>query len=174
MAMQPIRREAMSGIVTAMLDPSQAFQMNGAMQIINQVDSGITSIEEFRAALRTGWLGRIVSIQDRVVGILLYSAYHQGRKIELIAVDEEFRRQRVGATLVECMKRSLASVEWLKEICVIVPEDGLVLQQFFRSCGFRCYEILPGELSDSYLMAIRKVESECCEFIGAKAVELLC
>ena len=162
-----------SPVVLDWLDPSSRIQMAALVQIDRQIPDLSWTLKEIQTTAWKNQLVRIASIGEKIVGFMVFRLFPGGREIVRIGVDEPYRRQRVGATLVEWLKRQLGDRPSVKQICVLIPASELVAQQFFRSQGFRHYRTFRCEHCGEEFYALRcvKVESECCDRVG-EALEL--
>ena len=105
---------------------------------------GMWTEDDFMSALRQRNTVACVAEHDgQVVGFVVYE-YHRDRlHILNIAVNQKFRRRRVGTQLIQQLVKKLSPVV-RKEIRLEVRETNLSAQQFFRACGFKATQVLRG------------------------------
>ncbi|PJJ58995.1 GNAT family N-acetyltransferase [Hymenobacter chitinivorans] len=69
------------------------------------------------------------------VGLLTLRTYPSHVNIDLLAVDEKFRRRAVGATLIEAAQR--CTLQWgFSELQVVTQQDNVQACRFYERCGF--------------------------------------
>jgi ribosomal-protein-alanine N-acetyltransferase len=91
---------------------------------------------DFRCALKQrSVIGMVAEHGGHVVGFMIYELHKQRLDLWNFAVYPAFRRQRVGAQLVQRLKDKIAAQK-RREILLKVRETNLPGQLFFRSRGF--------------------------------------
>lgn len=100
---------------------------------------------------------------EQVIGYMVYALYSDRIHLLNFAVDPNCRRQGVGTALISHLKAKLTR-ERRQRIYLETPESFLAAQQFYRSQGFRAYEIkrdqylIDGELQDGYAFEFWHIE----------------
>ena len=79
---------------------------------------------------------------------MIYELCKNRRKVLNFAVDPEFRRQTVGAQLVETLVDKLTQ-QRLQEILIEVRETNLAAQLFFKKQGFKATLVLHNHYDDT-------------------------
>ena len=103
---------------------------------------GMWTEADFMSALRQRNTAACVAEHDgQVVGFAVYELHRDRLHILNIAVNQKFRRRRVGTQLIQQLVKKLSPV-MRKEIRLEVRETNLVAQQFFRAKGFKASKIL--------------------------------
>ena len=94
-------------------------------------------------------IGTVAEIHERIVGYVVYSMFSKEIIVYRIAIDPAFRRQRVGAMLVnKLIAKSLASHN--RDLVCIVEDSNLPAHLFLRQCGFFCESIIRGYYESEY------------------------
>lgn len=96
-------------------------------------------IRQFRQQ-RNGF-GFVVEHDERVVGFVLYEVHPHRLHVVNLAVQPEFRRRGVGATMVRYLVDKL-SAQRRNRIVLEVRERNLDAQLFFRAMGFHAVKVL--------------------------------
>lgn len=116
------------------------------------------SEEDFLRCLRQRMvIGMVAEIHDRVVGYEIHEAHKTTIDLLNIAVDPEYRRQRIGTQLLQKLISKLSPRG--RKIGLMITESNLDGQLFFRELGFRAKSVAPdffertGE--DAYFMEYR-------------------
>ncbi len=110
----------------------------------------------------TGSIVRVVAIDERVVGFVLYrqSETRDGLDILELAVHSEYRRIGVGRMLVGLAWSRLATKNFLRTLTVVVRESTLFAHCFFRELGFKAVKTLrnhfPNTGEDGYVFVRRR------------------
>jgi ribosomal protein S18 acetylase RimI-like enzyme len=80
----------------------------------------------------------ISKIHDLIAGYILFSIANESKTgvIELIAVDEKFRGQRVGKSLLQTMESNVSG-KGINKIKVGTQVDNISATQFYNSVGFK-------------------------------------
>lgn len=95
--------------------------------------------EDFLCVLRQrDTIGMIAESGGETVGFMIYELHKDHLRILNFAVDQAFRRQGVGAAMVDRLKGKLSQTR-RKRILFEVSEKSLDAQKFFRSQGFVAY-----------------------------------
>lgn len=78
------------------------------------------------------------AVEGRAAGYLLFDINEKSKQatIELIAVHQSFRGQRIGRTLIQTMERRLHEVG-MKQIKVGTQADNNGAISFYQACGYR-------------------------------------
>lgn len=103
-------------------------------------------IRQFRQQ-RNGF-GAVVEHDERVVGFVLYEVHLNRLHVVNLAVQPEFRRRCVGATMVRYLVDKL-SAHRRNRIVLEVRERNLGAQLFFRQLGFRAVKVLRDFYADT-------------------------
>lgn len=111
---------------------------------------------ELRISLRQhNVIGMVATVEDEVVGYVIYLLHPHCLQLMNLAVRVDSRRRGVGRQLVACLQRKL-SPGGRSKITLAVRETNLKAQLFFRALGFRSTSVLRGwydETSeDAYVM----------------------
>ncbi len=120
--------------------------------------------EEFVRCLRQrDCIGMVAEAAEKVVGFMIYELHRTRIHVLSFAVHPEFRRQAIGAAMVEKLVSKLA-YQRRNRIVLEVRETNLHAQLFFRSLGFRATGVLRSFYEDStedaFLMQYRATETE--------------
>jgi [ribosomal protein S18]-alanine N-acetyltransferase len=115
--------------------------------------------EDFLACLRQrNCIGMVAEQDNQVVGFMIYELHKTRLHILNFAVAPAFRRQGVGAAMVEKLVTKL-SQQRRQEIVLEVRETNLTAQLFYHNQGFRATGVLRNHYSDSaedaYVMQFR-------------------
>ena len=105
--------------------------------------------EDFINALRRrNCIGMVAECDERVVGFMVYEL-HKGRLHVIdFAVHERYRRQGVGAAMIEKLTGKL-SHDRRSRIILEVRETNLPMQLFLKSQGFRAVSVLRNYYEDA-------------------------
>jgi len=117
-----------------------------------------TAVEMARVIASPDFFGIAATQDKRIVGYAIWAAAGTKITIQNLAVDPAYRRIGVGRELVERVKEKVISVKSRTRIDLLVSEQNLAAQLFFKHCGFRAVATLrdhykPG---DAYRMLWRK------------------
>lgn len=105
--------------------------------------------EDFLRCLRTRQcIGMVAEQGERVIGFMIYDLLQYRLHILNFAVDPAFRRQGVGAQMIDKLKSKLSSHRRTR-LTLKVRETNLEAQLFFRSQGFQAVNVLRGFYEDS-------------------------
>jgi ribosomal-protein-alanine N-acetyltransferase len=112
--------------------------------------------EDFLQLLRPrNVLGMVAEVDNRVRGFMVYELQKSRLHLLNFAVGREDRRQGLGRQLVEKLKGKLKGNRHTSAV-LEVRESNLTAQLFWRSCGFRCVNVLRNfyedTQEDAYLM----------------------
>lgn len=115
--------------------------------------------EDFIRCLRQrNCIGMVAEAGEKVVGFMIYELHKNELHILNFAVHPEFRRQGVGAQMVEKLVGKLSSNR-RSRIQLEVRETNLAAQVFFRNLGFRAVSVLKDfyddTTEDAYVMSFR-------------------
>ncbi len=115
--------------------------------------------EDFRRCLlRRYCIGMVTTIDDRIVGYMVYELNKKRLHLLNIAVARVFRRLGIGSQMVAKLTGKL-SAQRRSRIILEIRETNLPAQLFFRENGFRAVSVLRNyyeETSeDAYLMQYR-------------------
>ena len=115
--------------------------------------------EDFQAVLRQkNVIGLVACVEDRIVGYAIYELHRTLLHLVSIAVHPEYRRQRVGAQLIDKLIAKL--VERRTRITLGIRERNLEGQLFFRDVGFIATGVdrltFESTGEDAYLMEFRR------------------
>lgn len=103
-------------------------------------------------------IAMVAEINDRVVAYVLYELWRGKLTIVNLAVSPQFQRKGVGSELVRRLLDKL-SYERRCLIDLVVSEDDLVAQLFFKSLNFRAERVIQNAFEnsgrDGYLMVNR-------------------
>lgn len=107
------------------------------------------SEENFLCCLRQrNCIGMVAEYNHRVVGFMIYELHKNELHVLNFAVDPEFRRQTVGAQMVEKFVNKLQQ-QRRNHIVVKVRETNLAAQLFFKSQKFRARLVLHNQYDDT-------------------------
>jgi len=125
--------------------------------------------EDFIRCLRQrNCIGMVAEAGEQVVGFMIYELHKNQLHILNLAVLEAFRRQGVGAQMVEKLVGKLSSNR-RSRIQLEVRETNLAAQVFFRNFGFRAVSVLrdfyDDSTEDAYVMSYRCHEEESSETV---------
>jgi ribosomal-protein-alanine N-acetyltransferase len=106
--------------------------------------------------------GRVIEVDEMIVGFIVYRLYKRHSEILDIAVHRNFRRMGAGGILVQKVVRALTKKR--THILCYVSEHNLVAQIWLREMGFIAsgkpvrdwYEYQDGTSVDAYRMLLRK------------------
>ncbi len=100
-------------------------------------------------------IGMVAEYNHEVIGYMVYSLYPEQITLENFAVDERYRRKRVGFQLIQRLIDKL-SQQRRRKIVLDIHETNLIGQKFFRSqCFIAKYvnrEYFVEDKRDSYYM----------------------
>lgn len=106
------------------------------------------SADKFMRTLRCqNCIGMVAEHAERIVGYTIYRLQRHSLEILNVAVHPDFRRQRIGAAILEKLKRKL-SPQRRKRITLQVRETNLPAQLFFRACGMRATLVVKDAFED--------------------------
>lgn len=122
------------------------------------------SEEEFIRCLRQrNCIGMVAESNEQVVGFMIYELHKNRLHILNFAVHPDFRRQRIGGSMVDKLVSKL-SYQRRSRIMLEVRETNLAAQLFFKDLGFRAISVLrefyEDSIEDAYLMQFRCRESQ--------------
>jgi ribosomal-protein-alanine N-acetyltransferase len=100
-----------------------------------------SEVDFIRCLKQRNCIGMVAERDERVVGFMVYELHRQSLLLVNLAVAADCRGQDVGSQLVDKL-RSKLTVERRRELGVVVAEDNLNAQLFFRGHGFRATEVL--------------------------------
>lgn len=128
------------------------------------------SEEDFLCCLRQrNCIGMVAEYNHREVGFIIYELHKLELHMLNFAVDPEFRRQSVGAQMVEILVDKLTQ-QRRQKITIEVRETNLAAQLFFKKQGFKAVLVLRGHYDDTtesaYLMRYT-LEEESAVFLPA-------
>lgn len=105
---------------------------------------GMWTEDDFMTALRQkNTIAYVAEFDGQVVGFIVFELHRDRLHILNIAVNQKFRRRRVGTQLIQQLVKKLSPV-MRKEIRLDVRETNLPAQQFFRARGFKATKVLKG------------------------------
>lgn len=133
--------------------------MPAVLAIENQCFEFSWTEDDFIRCLRQrNCIGMVAEQEDRVVGFMIYELHKNRLHILNFAVDEDMRRQGVGAAMVNKLLSKLTH-ERRNRIMLEVRETNLEAQLFFKEVGFRAVSVLrdfyDDTIEDAYLMQYR-------------------
>lgn len=100
------------------------------------------SEDDFLAMLRTrNCIGMVAEHNHEIAGYMIYELHKSRLSVRNFAVAKAFRRCEVGTQMMQKLIGKL-SPERRTEITLEVQEENLSAQMFFKSLGFRAYEVL--------------------------------
>lgn len=103
-------------------------------------------------------IGMVVEKDDEVVGFMVYELHKNYLNIINFAVHPNYRRMRVGTTMIEKLYGKL-SYDRRNRLVLEVADYNLDAQLFFKQLGFRAISILRDHYedvtADAYLMQKR-------------------
>lgn len=98
--------------------------------------------EDFVNVLRCrNCIGMIAELGDKIVAFMVYELEKTGLMLLNCAVAEGYRRNGMGAALIDKLVRKL-SAQRRRRIVIWIRESNLDGQMFFRSCGFKCIKVM--------------------------------
>lgn len=107
------------------------------------------SEDDFIRCLRQrNCIGMVAELEERVVGFMIYELHKSRLHVLNFAVRREFRRQGVGAAMIQKLQRKL-SHQRRSRMALEVRESNLEAQLFFRSQGFRAISVLRDFYNDT-------------------------
>lgn len=133
--------------------------MPAVLAIENQCFEFNWTEDDFIRCLRQrNCIGMVAERDDQVVGFMIYELHKNRLHILNFAVDQEVRRQGVGASMVNKLLGKLTH-ERRNRIMLEVRETNLEAQLFFKKVGFRAISVLrdfyDDTVEDAYLMQYR-------------------
>lgn len=136
--------------------------MEEVMQIERDSFEFPWSEEDFiRCRRQKNCIMMVAERDNLIVGYMLYELHNRRMHLLNFAVHPQWRREGVGAQMVEKLLRKLSS-ERRVAITLEVRETNLAAQLFFHRCGFRAEEVLGGwyveVVEDAYLFRYRLEE----------------
>jgi ribosomal-protein-alanine N-acetyltransferase len=119
--------------------------------------------EDFISVLRNrNCIGMVAEECNRIVGSMVYELSRTRLHVLNFAVAPAFRRQHVGAQMIEKLVDKL-SRQRRQEIVLEVRDSNLSAQQFFANQGFRAVSIIRGHYvdtdEDAYVMLYSLAEA---------------
>ena len=81
---------------------------------------------------------------ERVLGFMVYDLHKTRIKLIDFAVLPSFQRMGIGRQMVEKLKGKLGAPKGRSSIEVLISENNLDGQLFFKRMGFRCTDIVRG------------------------------
>lgn len=106
--------------------------------------------EDFLCCLRQrNCIGMVAEYNHRIVGFMIYELHKAKLHVLNFAVDPEFRRQAIGAQMVEKLVDKL-SQQRRQEIVLEVRESNLAAQLFFKRMGFKWRHTLRNWYNDTW------------------------
>lgn len=93
-------------------------------------------------------IGMVAEYNHRIIGFMVYELHKAKLHVLKFAVDPEFRRQKVGAQMVEKLVDKL-SQQRRNEIVIEVRETNLGAQLFFKKMKFRAVKVLHNHYDDT-------------------------
>lgn len=119
--------------------------------------------EDFLSCLRQrNCIGMVAEHDQEIVGFMVYELHKSKLNILNFAVNDETRRQNVGAQMCHKLIDKL-SQQRRNEILLEVRESNLDAQLFFKNYGFRAVTILRNHYDDTtedaYVMRYRLDEN---------------
>ncbi len=120
--------------------------------------------EDFLCCLRQrNCIGMVAEYNHRIVGFMIYELHKAKLHVLNFAVDPEFRRQAIGAQMIEKLVDKL-SQQRRQEIVLEVRESNLSAQLFFKKMGFKAVLVLRSHYDDTdedaYVMRLTLQEEE--------------
>jgi ribosomal-protein-alanine N-acetyltransferase len=117
------------------------------------------SEDEFIRCLRQrNCIGMVAELNEQVVGFMVYELHKNRLHILNFSVHEQFRRNGIGAAMVEKLISKL-SYQRRSRIMLEVRETNLSAQLFFKSLDFRAVSVLrdfyEDTTEDAYVMQYR-------------------
>lgn len=105
--------------------------------------------EDFLCCLRQrNCIGMVAECDHRIVGFMIYELHKSKLHVLNFAVDPEFRRQNIGAQMIEKLVDKL-SQQRRQEIVLEVRESNLPAQLFFKKMGFKAVLVLRSHYDDT-------------------------
>ena len=105
--------------------------------------------EDFLCCLRQrNCIGMVAEYNHRIVGFMIYELHKAKLHVLNFAVDPEFRRQAIGAQMIEKLVDKL-SQQRRQEIVLEVRESNLSAQLFFKKMGFKAVLVLRSHYDDT-------------------------
>ncbi|TXT25171.1 MAG: ribosomal-protein-alanine N-acetyltransferase [Planctomycetota bacterium] len=90
----------------------------------------------------------VAEYNHRIVGFMIYELHKAKLHVLNFAVDPEFRRQAIGAQMIEKLVDKL-SQQRRQEIVLEVRESNLAAQLFFKKMGFKAVLVLRSHYDDT-------------------------
>ena len=120
--------------------------------------------EDFLCCLRQrNCIGMVAEYNHRIVGFMIYELHKAKLHVLNFAVDPEFRRQAIGAQMIEKLVDKL-SQQRRQEIVLEVRESNLSAQLFFKKMGFKAVLVLRSHYDDTeedaYVMRLTLQEED--------------
>jgi ribosomal-protein-alanine N-acetyltransferase len=133
--------------------------------------------EDFLRCLRqSNCIGMVATLDDAVVGYMIYELYRNEIVVLNFAVHPSYRRCGVGSQMVAKLISKLAPIGRTR-IRLEVREGNLEAQLFFRAHGFRATQVLRSHFDDTgedgYLMVyhIPEDKTDEVEFGGGQLAQ---
>lgn len=122
------------------------------------------SEDEFIRALRQrNCIGMVAELNEVVVGFMVYELHKNRLHILNFAVNQDYRRNGVGRSMVEKLVSKL-SYQRRSRILLEVRETNLPAQLFFKNVGFQAVSVLrdfyEDTTEDAYVMQLRHQAGE--------------
>lgn len=122
------------------------------------------SEDEFIRALRQrNCIGMVAELNEIVVGFMIYELHKNRLHILNFAVNQDYRRDGVGRSMVEKLVSKL-SYQRRSRILLEVRETNLPAQLFFKNVGFQAVSVLrdfyEDTTEDAYVMQLRHQAGE--------------
>jgi len=117
------------------------------------------SEDDFNKCMRQHtYSGMVATLDDHVVGYMIYELHPQRLNLLNFAVDTAVRRSGVGTAMAERLISKLA-INNRNRITLTINETNLPAQLFFKRLGFKAVKILPKFFKclgrDAYVMEFR-------------------
>lgn len=103
----------------------------------------------------------VAEFNEEIVGLILYEMNPSNIKVAFLAVDLDFRRNKVATALVERLISKLGGRR--KKIYLSVSEYNLDVQLFLRSLGFKATKVTndsPGHSNYSFIYRMQEVTND--------------
>lgn len=86
-------------------------------------------------------IGKVCSVNDRVVGCVIYKMKQRHLHIISLDVDPAYRRRGVGTKLMEDLQKKIAIGSRWQSITCNVPDNNLSAHLFLRKCGWKAVKV---------------------------------
>jgi ribosomal-protein-alanine N-acetyltransferase len=109
--------------------------MPEVLNIINTLSVTHTEEEILEELRQRNCIGMVAEYDDKIVGYMIYILHKKRLELSHFAIRLDYRRQQIGTQMINKIKGKLSGHR-RTSVNITVPEDEIVMLNFFKSNGF--------------------------------------